>query len=81
MNVFYQMGPEIFRKANGENALNPTTTMTNPSVSYANMDFIFLSSIAGASVKSIIISYDIACQWSRNFVTRMADIRQRHGCG
>jgi hypothetical protein len=38
------------------------------------MDFIFVSSIAGASVKSIIISYDIACQWSRNFPARMANM-------
>ena len=36
------------------------------------MDFIFLSSIAGTSIKSITISYDIACQWSRNLLSRMA---------
>ena len=43
---------------------------------YANMDFIFLSSVARTSLKSISISYDIACQWSRNFFSRMAKMPQ-----
>ncbi|KAJ7126583.1 hypothetical protein C8R43DRAFT_1090313 [Mycena crocata] len=39
---------------------------------YCNMDYIFLSSITGMTLLSIIASYDIACQWFRNFKIRMA---------
>ena len=35
------------------------------------MDFIFLSSLVGCALKMITVSYDIACQWSRNFRDRM----------
>jgi len=38
---------------------------------YANMDFIFLSSIIGTMLLLLWASYDIACQWSRNFRKRM----------
>jgi hypothetical protein len=36
------------------------------------MDFIVLSTLANTiSVRFLIISYDIACQWSRNFKKRI----------
>lgn len=35
------------------------------------MDYIFLSSILAASLSMISISYDIACQWSKNFQDRI----------
>ena len=35
------------------------------------MDYFFYSSLKNTSTKSIVASYDIACQWSRNFYTRM----------
>ncbi|KAF8869040.1 hypothetical protein BD779DRAFT_1458501 [Infundibulicybe gibba] len=38
------------------------------------MDFIFLSSIAKMTLPMITISYDIACQWHKNFLTRMKDM-------
>jgi Kyakuja-Dileera-Zisupton transposase len=34
------------------------------------MDYLFLSSIVGTAVNSIIISYDIICQWGKNFNMR-----------
>ncbi|KAL6298299.1 hypothetical protein BKA93DRAFT_754282 [Sparassis latifolia] len=34
---------------------------------YCNMDYIFVSSIKSVEVKRLIVSYDIACQWYRNF--------------
>jgi hypothetical protein len=46
------------------------------SARYANMDFMFLSSVAGSAIKSIIISYDIACQWGHNFFSCMANMPQ-----
>ncbi|KAG1740907.1 hypothetical protein EDB19DRAFT_1895242 [Suillus lakei] len=41
---------------------------------YANMDFIFFSSIMPLLLLSVIISYDIACQWKINFTKRMDDL-------
>ncbi|THU87930.1 hypothetical protein K435DRAFT_866769 [Dendrothele bispora CBS 962.96] len=41
---------------------------------YCNMDFIFWSTIHGEEYLCIVVSYDIACQWSRNFWSRMDDI-------
>ncbi|KAF9495629.1 hypothetical protein BDN71DRAFT_1430849 [Pleurotus eryngii] len=33
---------------------------------YANMDYLYFSSITNHSLVSCIVSYDIACQWKRN---------------
>ncbi|KAJ7078696.1 hypothetical protein B0H15DRAFT_924758 [Mycena belliarum] len=38
---------------------------------YSNMDYLWFSSVMGIMLLSIIASYDIACQWSRNFWDRM----------
>ncbi|KAF5349390.1 hypothetical protein D9758_015531 [Tetrapyrgos nigripes] len=38
---------------------------------YSNMDFIFWSAIKEELYLCIVISYDISCQWSRNFWSRM----------
>ncbi|KAJ8703433.1 hypothetical protein PTI98_002055 [Pleurotus ostreatus] len=38
------------------------------------MDYIFLSSIAAGSLLLITITYDIACQWFRNFFSRMQQL-------
>ncbi|KAJ7185969.1 hypothetical protein C8R46DRAFT_880838 [Mycena filopes] len=38
---------------------------------YSNMDYLFFSTLIGVTILSIVASYDIACQWSRNFWTRM----------
>ena len=35
-----------------------------------NIDYLFLSSIAGTVHSRIIVSYDIACQWGANFLRR-----------
>ncbi|KAI0038301.1 hypothetical protein FA95DRAFT_1505875 [Auriscalpium vulgare] len=42
---------------------------------YCNMDFVFLSSISSAANRALLVSYDIACQWSKNLRTRVADTR------
>ena len=36
------------------------------------MDFFFFSGLRQTAIKSIVVSYDIACQWSKKFWTRMA---------
>ncbi|KAI0054994.1 hypothetical protein BV25DRAFT_1922198 [Artomyces pyxidatus] len=38
---------------------------------YCNMDFIFFSAFSHSRNKSGVISYDIACQWSKNMWSRM----------
>lgn len=35
------------------------------------MDYIVLSSLKGHHLSRIVVTYDIACQWSRNFASRM----------
>ncbi|KAJ7082827.1 hypothetical protein C8R43DRAFT_886408 [Mycena crocata] len=41
---------------------------------YANMDFILMSALAGRSLQSLTISYDIACQWKTNLAARNAKL-------
>jgi hypothetical protein len=38
------------------------------------MDFLFFSAVLNTIVLYIILSYDIACQYSKNFWTRMKDL-------
>lgn len=37
------------------------------------MDYIFLSSLIGSNLVNLNISYDIACQWSKNLSKRVND--------
>jgi Kyakuja-Dileera-Zisupton transposase len=37
------------------------------------MDYIILSSLAGVTLPRVVITYDIGCQWSKNFRRRMAE--------
>ncbi|KAF8170461.1 hypothetical protein K438DRAFT_1729650 [Mycena galopus ATCC 62051] len=43
---------------------------------FANMDFILLAAIAGFALQWLTISYDISCQWKRNFPARNAKMPQ-----
>ncbi|KAF8219824.1 hypothetical protein L208DRAFT_1337502, partial [Tricholoma matsutake] len=38
---------------------------------YANIDFVFMSSVFGFMLLSLIVSYDIACQWYKHFWDRL----------
>ncbi|KAM6492909.1 hypothetical protein JOM56_011043 [Amanita muscaria] len=38
---------------------------------YCNIDYTLLSSLVGLALLRIVITYDIACQWSKNFLRRM----------
>ncbi|PPQ83667.1 hypothetical protein CVT26_000898 [Gymnopilus dilepis] len=40
---------------------------------YANMDYVFASSIRDCKLPRILISYDISCQWFKNLAARMQD--------
>ena len=42
------------------------------SASYVNMDYLFFSSLSNTALTSLVVSYDIACQWSVNLWKRMA---------
>ncbi|KAF9488374.1 hypothetical protein BDN71DRAFT_1513111 [Pleurotus eryngii] len=41
---------------------------------YANMDFILFQSLAGAIFRRLLLSYDIACQYSQHLFTRMKQL-------
>ncbi|KAJ7609963.1 hypothetical protein FB45DRAFT_982292 [Roridomyces roridus] len=53
---------EVFRK-NGTGDLQKGER-------YSNIDYLFFMSIIGIALSSILVSYDIACQWSINFWKR-----------
>lgn len=38
-----------------------------------SMDYIVLSALISVTLLHIIITYDIACQWSKNFKKRMLE--------
>ena len=40
---------------------------------YANTDFVLFSTLMGSSL-NLLLSYDIACQWSRNLLKRMREL-------
>jgi len=44
-----------------------------PIYRYSNMDYIILSALLGITLPWIVITYDIACQWSKNLRKRMKD--------
>ncbi|KAJ7873906.1 hypothetical protein B0H14DRAFT_2343923 [Mycena olivaceomarginata] len=44
---------------------------------YANMDYILLSALAGFDLLELTLSYDIACQWKKNFGERMEHLPER----
>lgn len=41
------------------------------------MDYIFFSSIMGAFLVSLVVSYDIACQWYKGFWERLKHLPER----
>ncbi|TFK60590.1 hypothetical protein BDN72DRAFT_779220, partial [Pluteus cervinus] len=43
---------------------------------YANMDYLFLSSLPPDVSNDVVVSYDIACQWAINLLKRMVTYRQ-----
>ena len=59
------MGSLIYRRERGvsSQSFNTTRILTTRS-RFINMDYIFLSTIRDEKIKTIKISYDIACRWS-----------------
>ena len=41
------------------------------------MDYALLSTLEGRTYSRLVLSYDIACQWSKNFATRIPDFPRR----
>ncbi|KAJ7022478.1 hypothetical protein C8F04DRAFT_971465 [Mycena alexandri] len=41
---------------------------------YANMDYILLSALGDVDLKEYTVSYDIACQWKKNFKARVENL-------
>jgi hypothetical protein len=40
-------------------------------IRYMNIDYFFFSSLCNTELRTIIVSYDIACQWSRHLWDHM----------
>ncbi|KAJ7458371.1 hypothetical protein B0H11DRAFT_1737827 [Mycena galericulata] len=45
---------------------------------YCNMDFLFFSAVLNFAVAWLILSYDIACQFSKNIWSRMEGLPQKY---
>lgn len=41
---------------------------------YCNMDYLFYKSLANLKIRDLVVSYDIACQWSLNIKSRFQRI-------
>jgi hypothetical protein len=52
--------------------------LLNPRCRFAYMDYLILSVIVLTSLLSFFISYDIACVWSKNFLSRVAAYATDH---
>jgi hypothetical protein len=58
---------EIYRRVNGMIRFPLPRSLTEMCYArYANMDYLFLNSIRQTELVELVISYDIACQWSKN---------------
>ncbi|KAJ2921118.1 hypothetical protein H1R20_g15975, partial [Candolleomyces eurysporus] len=44
---------------------------------YSNMDYIIFCTLAGVALARIVITYDIACQWSKNLPKRMEKLPEQ----
>lgn len=41
---------------------------------YCNMDYVFYQSLMNTKIRDLVVSYDIACQWSINLKSRLRQI-------
>lgn len=56
--------------------LAPLIDLSDFAISYVNMDFMFFCSLERSQHLDIVVSYDIACQWSVNLWERMSQYPQ-----
>jgi len=74
--LFEEMVWVIFKRVNGASLHYISACIVNTYYllsSYCNMDFIILSVLVGVALHRIVITYDIACQWSKNLYKRMGN--------
>lgn len=72
MVVYALMEWEIYNAARGMLIFITFLIIMMNLFRYANMDYIMLASIAGINMPYLSISYDIACQWSKNLRDRVS---------
>lgn len=61
-----------FRRVNGEYSDCLAVAVLTIPVSYCTMDYILLATLVGLYLL-LLITYDIACQYHKNFLKRMPD--------
>jgi Kyakuja-Dileera-Zisupton transposase len=66
--VIYRRENGMFSSISFASELNGTK---RGNVRYCNMDYIILSALAGVKLARVVITYDIGCQWCKNFRRRM----------
>ena len=74
--LFKEMVWVIFKRVNGASLHYISACIVNTYYllsSYCNMDFIILSALVGVALHWIVITYNIACQWSKNLYKWMGD--------
>jgi hypothetical protein len=75
---FKKTEPVIYRRANGMSDSFSFTAERNGAKwgnnRYCNMDYIILSALAGVKLPRVVITYDIGCQWCKNFWHHMEDL-------
>ena len=75
MNLYALVVWATCRKASGKYPLRFLSCRPcSLTPSYCNMDYIFFSAIVPVLFLSVIISYDIACQWKLNLPKRIAKL-------
>ena len=64
----------IYRREKGITPLQSSIHETyHTGVRYINMDFFFYSSLKDTAIKLFVVSYDIVCQWFKNFYSQMEE--------
>ena len=71
-----QMGLLTYSEVNGKPIMSrcPVATYLTDTIRYSNMDFALLSTLTpsiNAGISRVLVSYDIACQWHKNFQARI----------
>ncbi len=70
--LYVRTGLEICKKGKGTFIKRMTCRKHSLRIGrYANMDYIFASSLRGPKPRRLVTSYDIACQWSINAPSRL----------
>lgn len=61
--------PQISKRARSQLIMSVFLQMIDLVYRYCSMDYVLLSTLVNVAIASLVVSYDIACQWSINLQT------------